>query len=170
MTDTVLKENYFAQIKDSLQELDGNQRQFYEKVNKHIATIFEDAYLEKLDQVHKKSKEAHSLEKRRMFINFKKFLFRSRILTYDNLEHQRMIKQLQSMPFQQIHLTEKWDQTFREQDHPYLSQSPIYHISKAVGRVSLTQPELIKEYLTNPDTRSAQKLLTLDKKELLTLQ
>jgi hypothetical protein len=120
--------------------------------------------------VYKKSQEAHGLQKRRMFINFKKFLFKSRILTYDNLEHTRLMKQLDNYPFQQIHLTEAWDQTFREMDHPLLAQSPIYHISKAVGRVSMTPPELVKTFLTNSETKSAMSFLTLDKKELLALQ
>lgn len=38
--------------------------------------------MEKLNRIYEKSKEAHSLEKRRMYLNFKKFLFHSRIMTY----------------------------------------------------------------------------------------
>jgi hypothetical protein len=48
------------------------------------------AYLEKLNSVYNKSQEAHSLEKRRMFIKFKKFLFQSRILTYAHEETDRL--------------------------------------------------------------------------------
>jgi hypothetical protein len=44
-----------------------------------------------------------------MFVQFKKFLFKSRILSYGNEEIERSMKQLQALPFQQIHLTEKWD-------------------------------------------------------------
>jgi hypothetical protein len=59
-------------------------------VNSKIQTIFEMAYLEKLNSVYTKSQEAHSLEKRRMFIKFKKFLFQSRILTYAHKETDRL--------------------------------------------------------------------------------
>jgi hypothetical protein len=34
-----------------------------------------------------------------MFVNFKKFLFKSRILTYDNLEEEKLMKQVQAYPF-----------------------------------------------------------------------
>jgi hypothetical protein len=44
--------------------------------------------------VYDKSKEAHNLEKRRMLIRFKKFLFQSRILTYSYEEAERTMKQL----------------------------------------------------------------------------
>jgi hypothetical protein len=43
-----------------------------------------------------------------MFIQFKKFLFKQRIFIYYNVEHSRLIKQIESYPFQQIHLTEQW--------------------------------------------------------------
>ena len=69
-----------------------------------------------------------------------------------------------------MHLTEKWDQNWRDQQHPYIHQSPIYHISKAVGRVSLTQPELAREYLTKPENREHMTALTFDKEELEKLQ
>ncbi len=61
-------------------------------INGKIQKIFEDAYLEKLDLVYNKSKEAHGLEKRRMFIRFKQFLFKSRVLTYAHEEMDRLFK------------------------------------------------------------------------------
>jgi nitrate reductase NapAB chaperone NapD len=54
----------------------------------------------------------HNLEKRRMFIRFKKFLFNSRILTYQSEEMDRIWKQLSALPFKEIHLTESWDKTY----------------------------------------------------------
>ena len=50
------------------------------------------AYLERLNMVYEKSKEAQSLDKRRMFIRFKKFLMKSRILAYLHEETDRLAK------------------------------------------------------------------------------
>ena len=97
-----------------------------------------------------------------MFVQFKKFLFKSRILSYGNEEIERSMKQIQALPFQQIHLTEKWDQSFREGQHPDLVHTPLYHLSKAIGRVSLTTPELAKAYLSNPANRQQMTMFTLD--------
>lgn len=49
-----------------------------------------------------------------MIIRMKKFLFKERILTYDNETVARHTAQTKALPFQQIHLKEKWDQCFRE--------------------------------------------------------
>ena len=46
----------------------------------------------------------------------------------------------------------------------------MYHISKAIGRVSFSPIELTKEYLTKPDMRNQLSMLTVDKAELLKLQ
>ena len=54
--------------------------------------------------------------------------------------------------------------------HPAIERSPIHHISKAVGRASLTPIELTREFLTNPQAREGMSVLTLDKEELLKLQ
>ena len=54
--------------------------------------MFKGAYIDKLKQVFDKSKEAHGLEKRRMFIKFKKFLFQNRILKYQSEEMDRTLK------------------------------------------------------------------------------
>jgi hypothetical protein len=55
-------------------------------------------------------------------------------------------------------------------EHPQIASSPLYQLSKAVERVSLTPLELTREYLTNPDARDKMTVLTLDKDELLRLQ
>ena len=49
-----------------------------------------------------------------MIIRMKKFLFKERILTYDHETVARHTAQTKALPFQQIHLKEKWDQCFRE--------------------------------------------------------
>ena len=59
-------------------------------VNKMTNEAFEIAYLERLNMVYEKSKEAQSLDKRRMFIRFKKFLMKSRILAYVREETDRL--------------------------------------------------------------------------------
>jgi len=61
-------------------------------VNKMTNEAFERAYLERLNMVYEKSKEAQSLDKRRMFIRFKKFLMKSRILSFVNEETERLSK------------------------------------------------------------------------------
>lgn len=71
------------------------------------------------------------------------------------------------MPFQQIHLTEKWDESFRDGNkHPDLVKTPLWHVASAIGRVSLTAPEMAKTYLSDPAARSQLTMFTLDKEEL----
>jgi hypothetical protein len=50
----------------------------------------------------------------------------------------------------EIHLTEDWNHTYLEQEHPEIQSSFLYHISKAIGKRSLAPPELAKQYLTSP--------------------
>lgn len=92
MHDDKLKERYFNQARNEIQKFKDQPKIFYEKVNEKIQQIFENAYLEKLSMVYEKSKEVHNLEKRRMYIRFKKFLFQSRILTYSFEEFDRIFK------------------------------------------------------------------------------
>jgi len=99
VTDKKLRTRYFESINTELQRLEEDPQLFYSKVNKMISKIFEAAYLERLDTIHEKSKEAQSLEKRRMFIRFKKFLMRSRLLAYIGEETDRLTKQAEGLPF-----------------------------------------------------------------------
>ena len=101
-----------------------------------------------------------------MFVNFKKFLFKSRIMTNSDEQARKTLAQIKNYPFQQIHLREEWDQTYRKMDHPDLQNSPIFHLTKAVGRITMTPHEMAKAYLTDPDLRKQMTLLTLDPKEL----
>jgi hypothetical protein len=75
-------------------------------VNGKIQEVFENAYLEKLQNIFDRSVEAQSLEKRRMFIKFKKFLFQSRILTTVSQECDRLQKILANMPLKEPHMKE----------------------------------------------------------------
>jgi hypothetical protein len=134
--------------------------------------VFENAYLEKLQKVYDKSTEVQNLEKRRMFIRFKKFLFQSRILNFFDEEMERTFKILQNMPYKLPHLTEKWDgdKTWREMDHPELQSSFLYYFSKIVGRTNIAPIELGKKYLTDPSMHNKMNLFTFDKEELLKLR
>ena len=75
------------------------------------------------------------------------------------------------MPYKTPHLTEKWDESFRDMDHPNITRSPLYYISKAVGRVNLAPAELARAYLTGgPEMRRKLQLVTFDESELRKLQ
>jgi len=118
MTDTKLRDKYYGQIKHEVAKIGKDSKVFYNTVNKYINDVFVEAYLEKLNKMFSKSQEANNLEKRRMLIRFKKFLFKSRILTYWAKENEQEEKLLKNMPFKQIHLTEKWDETYQDMSHP----------------------------------------------------
>lgn len=76
LADDKQRNAYFAQARDYLEIIEKSaSSEFYKLVNAKIHSIFEQAYLEKLFTVYTKSQEAHGLEKRRMLIKFKKFLF-----------------------------------------------------------------------------------------------
>ena len=74
-------------------------------------------------------------------------------MTNHTIELKKTMAQIENYPFQQIHLREEWDKTYREMDHPELQNSPIYHLSKAVGRITMTPHEMAKAYLTDPSLR-----------------
>lgn len=90
MSDKKLRSWYYNSINDELNRVVGDRKGFCDTVNKNITQIFENAYLERLNNIYEKSKEAQSLEKRRMFIRFKKFLVKSRILGYGSIETERL--------------------------------------------------------------------------------
>ena len=81
-SDEKLRERYYEEINAEVNKLDADKEAFYALVNNKVQSIFEQAYLRRLNTIYERSKEAQSLEKRRMLIRFKKFLMRSRILTF----------------------------------------------------------------------------------------
>jgi len=48
--------------------------------------------------------------------------------------------------------------------------SPLWYLSKAIGKINITPPELAKAYLTNPDAPKMMNLFTFDKEELSKLR
>jgi len=80
MTDTKLQKEYFASIDNELQRLDQDEHAFYDLVNRQVSETFENAYVNRLQKIYESSSQAHTLEKRRMFFEFKRFLFQARVL------------------------------------------------------------------------------------------
>ena len=117
VSDGKLRTMYYQGIDRELKKL-GDENVFYDLINHKVQNIFEKAYVERLGKIYKKSQEAQSLEKRRMFIRFKKFLMQSRILAYLGEETDRLSKQTSALPYKAMHLTENWTQGWREQEHP----------------------------------------------------
>jgi hypothetical protein len=164
-----LRDSYFNQAREHISNLEKSPSQeFYKLVNGKIQEIFENAYLEKLQNVYNRSVEAQSLEKRRMFIKFKKFLFQSRILTTVSQECERLQKILNNMPVREPHLKEQWDgtTTFREMEHPEIQKSFLWHLSSAIGKQTIAPAEIAKKFLTEPKTAEALTTFTFDKAEL----
>lgn len=105
-----------------------------------------------------------------MFLRLKKFLVRSRILQYSGIEAARIDQQLASMPYKLMHLTEDWDKSWRDQDHPELHRHVMAHLARVVGRVSLAPPELMRMYMTDKEAASRMTAFVLDEVELKKLQ
>jgi hypothetical protein len=53
-TDMVLRNRYFDQIEKEVQKFE-DSKTFHDFVNKNIQSLFEDAYLKRLDTIYKKS-------------------------------------------------------------------------------------------------------------------
>ena len=171
MTDEKLKEKYFLEIADEVGRLRGmSKKRFQTEVDACISNVYEQAYLNRLQTMFDKSKEAQSLERRRMFIRLKRFLFRSRCVVQGSESHEKQVERLQNYSYRLPHLTESWEKSWRDTEHPAIQKSPLHHLSKAIGRVSYSPIELTKEYLTNPKMRDQLSMLTVDKEELLKLQ
>jgi starvation-inducible outer membrane lipoprotein len=120
--------------------------------------------------MYKKSKEAQSVDRRRMFIKLKRFLFKSRCVTTGGLSHEKQVQRLENYAYKLPHLTESWEKSWRDTPHPAIEKSPLFHLSKAIGRVEMSPVELTKEYLLNPELRKNFSMLTVDKAELLKIQ
>ena len=80
VTDPVLRETYFSKAQDEVKRLTSEEAAWTKEVDGIINEIFEKAFMEKLDKIESKSKEAQKLEKRRMLVRLKKFIFRSRFM------------------------------------------------------------------------------------------
>ena len=95
MTDEKLKEKYFLEIADEVARLRKmTKKRFQSEIDGCISNVYEQAYIKRLQTMFDKSKEAQSLERRRMFIRLKRFLFRSRCLVQGSESHEKQVERL----------------------------------------------------------------------------
>lgn len=57
MLDTKLRQNYFKQISEAVNQHKENPALFYSRLNAHIQQVFEDAYMDKLTNIFQASKD-----------------------------------------------------------------------------------------------------------------
>lgn len=135
-------------------------------VNDNISDIFEKAYFDRLQQIQLKCHEAQQLEKRRFFLRIKKFLISNRLMQYHSDVIERLGTRLNNMPYKLPHLTEQWDKSIREVEHPEIQQSVMHHLSKVVGKANLAPTYMMQQYLTDPEAAKNMQTFTFDKKAL----
>ena len=75
-----MRNNFFDKIITEVNKIENNENLFYDIVNNKIKNVFEEAFINRLNEIYKKSEEAQNLEKRRLFIDLKKFIIKNRIL------------------------------------------------------------------------------------------
>ena len=75
-----MRNNFFDKIITEVNKIENNETLFYDIVNNKIKNVFEEAFINRLNEIYKKSEEAQNLEKRRLFIDLKKFIIKNRIL------------------------------------------------------------------------------------------
>ena len=83
-------------------------------------------------------------------------------MDYDTRSYDRFKKRVENYSSVLPHLTEDWDQNWRDVDHPELHYSPLFYVAKAIGKVSMTPVEMTRQYLTNPALREDMTALTID--------
>ena len=171
MTDTKLRNKYFDNVYSELHKMETMSRDKLQKViDNAIQQRFEQVYLTRLQTMYKKSKEAQTLERRRMYNRLKRYLFKSRCIQQGNESFEKQMERLKNYSYKLPHCTESWAKSWRDQSNPLIEKSPLFQISKAIGKASISPVELTKEYLTNPAARDQLSMLTIDRDELLKLQ
>lgn len=109
------------------------------------------------------SKETQSLDRRRMFIRMKRFLLKTRCTERGTESHEKQIARMENYDYKLPHCSETWTSSWRDTKHPMIEKSPLFYLSKAIGRVNISPVELTQEYLTNPKARETLSSLTIDK-------
>ena len=60
------------------------------------------------------------MERRRMFIKLKRFMFRSRCLSPGMEDHEKQVQRMENYSYRLPHLSESWEKSWRDTEHPLI--------------------------------------------------
>lgn len=77
-----------------------------------------------------------------MLIRMKRFLLKTRIVERGHESYEKQIERMNNYDYKLPHCSETWTSSWRDTHHPAIEKSPLFYLSKAIGRVSISPVEL----------------------------
>ncbi len=89
LNDRKLREGYYDSLRSEVNKMRKMNRDEFKKiVDDKIDKVFEGAYIDRLQTMFDKSREAQSLDRRRMLLRLKRYLFSARCVTRSSESHE----------------------------------------------------------------------------------